>query len=121
MLAEADGKRRVTILATGSEVEIALAARETLQAEGIGAAVVSAPCLELFEAQDKAYRDRVLGPDSLRIAVEAASPMSWDRYVAPDGLCIGMNGFGASAPANVLYEHFGITPAAVVDAAKARL
>ena len=121
VLAEADGKRRATILATGSEIEIALAARETLQGEGIGTAVVSAPCLELFEAQDKAYRDSVLGPDSLRIAVEAASPMSWDRYVAPDGICIGMTSFGASAPATVLYEHFGITPAAVVDAVKARL
>jgi len=121
VLAEAEGERQVTIMATGSEVEIALAARETLQSEGIGVAVVSAPCLELFEAQDKAYRDSVLGTGSLRVAIEAASPMGWDRYIAPDGIFIGMNSFGASAPANVLYEHFGISPAGVVDAVKARL
>jgi transketolase len=121
VLAEAEGARRATLIATGSEVEIALAARETLQGQGIPAAVVSAPCLELFEAQDKAYRDSVLGPDTLRVAVEAASRLGWDRYVAPDGAFIGMTGFGASAPAGVLYEHFGISPAAVVDAVKARL
>jgi transketolase len=121
VLAEADGDRRVTLLATGSEVEIALAARDALQADGIATAVVSAPCLELFEAQPQSYRDAILDTESLRIAVEAASPMGWDRYVAPNGTCIGMTSFGASAPANVLYEHFGITPAAVVDAVKARL
>jgi len=121
VLADAEGARRVTLISTGSEVEVALAARDALQGQGIPTAVVSAPCLELFEAQDKAYRDSVLGPDSLRIAVEAASPMGWDRYVGPDGAFIGMTGFGASAPAGALYKHFGITPAAVVDAVKARL
>jgi transketolase len=121
VLAEANGARKVTILATGSEVEIALAAREQLQREGLGVAVVSAPCLELFEAQDKAYRESVLGRDTLRVAVEAAASMSWDRYIAPDGIFVGMNSFGASAPAGALYEHFGITPAGVVDAIKARL
>jgi len=121
VLADADGERQVTILATGSEVEIALAAREQLQNEGIGVAVVSAPCLELFDAQDKAYRDSVLGKDTLRVAIEAAARMSWDRYIAPDGIFVGMTGFGASAPAGVLYEHFGISPAVVVDAVKARL
>jgi transketolase len=121
VLAEADGERKVTILATGSEIEIGLAARDTLQSDGIGTAVVSAPCLELFEAQDKAYRDSVLGRGSLRVAIEAACPMGWDRYIAPDGVFIGMNSFGASAPADVLYEHFGISPAGVVDAVKARL
>lgn len=121
VLAEADGDRKATILATGSEVEIALAARDQLQSEGIGTAVVSAPCLELFESQDKAYRDGVLGAGTIRVAIEAATRMSWDRYIAPNGAFIGMTGFGASAPANVLYEHFGITPAGVVDAVKARL
>jgi len=121
VLAEADGARQVTILATGSEVAIALAARATLQGDGIGAAVVSAPCLELFEAQDAAYREAVLGKDGIRVAIEAAAPMGWDRFIAPDGIFIGMRSFGASAPAEVLYEHFGITPAEVVDAVKARL
>jgi glyceraldehyde 3-phosphate dehydrogenase len=102
-------------------VSIALAAREALQKEGIAAAVVSAPCLELFEAQDAAYKASVLGKDGLRVAVEAASPMGWDRFTAPDGLFVGMRSFGASAPADVLYSHFGITPAGVIDAVKSRL
>lgn len=121
VLAEADGPRRATLIATGSEISIALAARETLQAGGIGAAVVSAPCLELFEAQDDAYKSSVLGRGGLRVAIEAASPMGWDRFIAPDGIFIGMRSFGASAPADALYEHFGITPAEVVDAVKSRL
>jgi transketolase len=121
VVAEAEGARRATLIATGSEVSIALAAREALQKEGIAAAVVSAPCLELFEAQDAAYKASVLGKDGLRVAVEAASPMGWDRFTAPDGLFVGMRSFGASAPADVLYSHFGITPAGVVDAVKSRL
>lgn len=121
VLAEADGPRRATLIATGSEIAIALAARETLQAGGIGAAVVSAPCLKIFEAQDDAYKASVLGRGGLRVAIEAASPMGWDRFIAPDGIFIGMRSFGASAPADALYEHFGITPAEVVDAVKSRL
>jgi transketolase len=121
VLAEADGARVVTLIDTGSEVAIALAARDTLQSEGTGTAVVSAPCLELFEAQDARYRESVLGKGGIRVAIEAASPMGWDRFIAPDGIFIGMRSFGASAPAEVLYEHFGITPAGVVDAVKARL
>jgi transketolase len=121
VVAEAEGARRATLIATGSEVSIALAAREALQKEGIAAAVVSAPCLELFEAQDAAYKASVLGKDGLRVAVEAASPMGWDRFTAPDGLFVGMRSFGASAPADVLYSHFGITPAGVIDAVKSRL
>ncbi|MDA0997532.1 MAG: transketolase [Proteobacteria bacterium] len=122
VLAEAKaGPRRVTILATGSEVQIAVAAKEVLESEGIGAAVVSMPCWELFDQQDAAYRAKVLGPSSVRIAVEAAVGFGWDRYIGPDGAFIGMQGFGASAPAGKLYEHFGITSAAVVAAAKQRL
>ena len=121
VLAEADGPRRATLIATGSEVAIALAARETLQAGGIGAAVVSAPCLEIFEAQFDAYKASVLGEGGLRVAIESASPMGWDRFIAPDGIFVGMRSFGASAPADALYEHFGITPAGVVDAVKSRL
>jgi transketolase len=121
VVAEAEGARQATLIATGSEVSIALAARDALQKGGIAAAVVSAPCLELFEAQDAAYKASVLGKGGLRVAIEAASPMGWDRFTAPDGLFVGMRGFGASAPADVLYSHFGITPAGVVDAVKSRL
>ncbi|MEM9684359.1 MAG: transketolase, partial [Pseudomonadota bacterium] len=121
VLADASGDRKVTIIATGSEVEIALAARDALEKDGIGTAVVSAPCLELFDAQDADYREAVLGPGTLRVAVEAAVRMGWDRYIAPDGKFIGMSGFGASAPAAELYEHFGISPAVVVDAVKSSL
>ena len=83
--------------------------------------VVSAPCLELFDQQDAAYRTAVLAPGSAVVAVEAATSMGWDRYLAGRGAFIGMSGFGASAPADQLYEHFGITPTAVVDAIKAQL
>ncbi|MEQ8249868.1 MAG: transketolase [Oceanibaculum nanhaiense] len=120
VLAEAEGKRQVTLIATGSEVEIALAARDMLKAEGIGAAVVSMPCCELFDAQDEAYRQQVLG-DGPRIAVEAAIGFGWERYLGEKGCFIGMTGFGASAPAPQLYKHFGITAEAVVAAAKARI
>lgn len=121
ILADADGNRQATIIATGSEIEIALAARDRLQQDGIGTAVISAPCLELFDQQDAAYRTSVLAPGSAVVAVEAATSMGWDRYLAGRGAFIGMSGFGASAPADQLYEHFGITSTAVVDAIKAQL
>ena len=116
VLAESDGPRQVTLLATGSEVEIALAAREALSAEGIAAAVVSMPCWLLFDRQDAGYRAAVLGSVP-RVAVEAASPFGWERYLGPSGTMIGMPGFGASAPAEQLYPHFGITAEKVVAAA----
>ena len=121
ILADADGSRRATLIATGSEVAIALAARDRLQGQGVPTAVVSAPCLDLFETQDESYQDAVLGPGAARVAVEAGARLGWDRYVGRKGGFIGMTGFGASAPADALYEHFGITPGAVVDAVKARL
>ena len=121
VLAEADGERRVTLMASGSEVSLALAARDALQAEGIATAVVSMPCLELFDAQGQAYRDSVLGPDTVRVAVEAAIMQGWERYVGDGGATVGMTGFGASAPAGELYDHFGITSDAVIAAVKARL
>jgi transketolase len=119
--AAAEGERKATILATGSEVEIALAARNALQADGIGTAVVSMPCQELFDAQDDAYRFEVLGPGSTRVAVEAAVRFGWDRYIGLNGGFVGMDGFGASAPADQLYEHFGITAAAVEAAIRERV
>jgi transketolase len=121
VLAPAVGIRRATLIATGSEVSVALDARSKLQAEGIGAAVVSLPCWELFDEQPASYRDAVLGPGGARIAIEAASPFGWERYVGPSGAVIGMTSFGASAPAVDLYKHFGITADAAAAAVKARL
>jgi len=118
VLREAEGERAITLLATGSEVEIAVKAAEILAAEGVPAAVVSMPCWERFEAQDDAYRAKVLGA-APRVAVEAAARLGWDRWIGERGVFIGMTGFGASAPAPRLYEHFGITPEAVASAAKA--
>lgn len=115
VLAEADGgARRVTLLATGSEVLLALAARDQLQREGIGTAVVSMPCWELFEAQDAAWQAAVLGPaDGVRVGCEAAMRFGWDRWLGPRGGFVGMTGFGASGPADALYRHFGITALAI--------
>ncbi len=121
LLAAAEGERRATLLATGSEVAIALDARAKLQADGIGSAVVSLPCRELFDEQPASYRDEVLGPPEVRVAIEAASPFGWERYLGGNGGFIGMHGFGASAPAADLYRHFGITAEAAVAAVKARL
>ncbi len=120
VLKDAEGARKVTLIATGSEIEIALAAREKLQADGIGTAVVSMPCQELFDQQDAAYRQAALG-DGARLAIEAASTYGWGRYVADEADVVGMTGFGASAPYQQLYEHFGITADAVVERARQRL
>jgi transketolase len=118
VLAEANAARQVTILATGSEVALALAARDLLARKKIAAAVVSMPCWELFDKQDEGYRRAVLGEAPL-VAVEAASRFGWDRYIGPKGGFVGMAGFGASAPAADLYKHFGITAEAVCSAAQA--
>lgn len=127
VLAEAEGKRRAILLATGSEVEIAMAARESLQAEGIGARVVSMPSWELFAAQDESYRRKVLPRGAVRVGIEAAGGFGWDRWLTGErgdsrkAAFIGMEGFGASAPAPALYEHFGITAEKAAAAAKALL
>ncbi len=121
VLAEADGVAKVTLIGTGSEVAIALAARDILQADGVPAAVVSMPCCELFDAQPADYRARVLGEGTLRVAVEAGVAQGWARYTGSDGGFVGMTGFGASAPAADLYRHFGITPEAVAQASASRL
>ena len=121
VLAEADGAAQVTLIGTGSEVAIAMAARDILQADGVPTAVVSMPCCELFDAQAEDYRNRVLGEGTVRIAVEAGVGLGWARYTGTDGGFVGMTGFGASAPAAELYRHFGITPEAVAAAASARL
>ncbi|MFD2236745.1 transketolase [Aureimonas populi] len=117
VLKDTDGARDVTIMATGSEIEIALAAADTLAGEGIKAAVVSFPCWELFQEQDAAYRAEVLGT-APRVAIEAASGFGWERWLGDKGRFIGMNGFGASGPAPKLYEQFGITAGAAAKAAR---
>ncbi len=124
VLAEAEGKRQVILMATGSEVSLALAARDMLQEQGIGTRVVSMPCWELFEMQDEAYRKRVLPAGPVRVAVEASIRFGWDRWLFGErgrrekAGFVGMHGFGASAPANVLFEKFGITAEAVAQKAK---
>ncbi len=120
VLAEASGERQATLVATGSEVHLAVAARDALEAEGVPTAVVSLPCWELFALQDEGYRAGVLGA-ALRVGIEAAAPMGWERWIGADGIFVGMQGFGASAPAEALFRHFGITAEAVVAAVKKRL
>ena len=118
VLAEAEAKRDVTLIASGSEVEIAMEALDQLKAEGVSAAVVSMPCLDKFEEQSQDYRDQVTQPDTPVVVIEAAIEQSWGKYLGRNGKFIGMSTFGASAPANELYEHFGITTQNVVNAAK---
>jgi transketolase len=115
------GPARVSLFASGTEVALALAARDALEAEGIGTRVVSTPCWELFDDQDPAYQASVIGEASVRVAVEAAVGFGWERFIGADGVFVGMKSFGASAPFEKLYEGFGITSAAVVAAVKAKL
>ncbi len=124
VLAEAEGKRQAILIATGSEVSVALAARDLLQAEGIGTRVVSMPSWELFEMQDEKYRRRILPPGPVRVAIEAGIRLGWDRWLFGErgkrekSGFIGMHGFGASAPAGELFQQFGITPEATAQKAK---
>ena len=124
VLAEAEGRRAAILLATGSEVAVAMRAREILAEDGIGARVVSMPCWELFEAQEEAYRRRVLPAGPVRVAVEAAARLGWDRWLTGErgrstkAAFVGMDRFGASAPAGELFEHFGITGEAVAQAVR---
>ena len=119
VLAQAEGgARRVTLLSTGTEVAVAMAARDMLQAEGTPTAVVSMPSWDLFEAQPRSYCDAVLVPGTMRVAVEAAVRLGWDRWIGEHGAFVGMKSFGASGPADQLYRHFGITPEAVAKAAR---
>ncbi|RVT84519.1 transketolase [Rhodobacteraceae bacterium CCMM004] len=127
VLADADGKRQAVLLATGSEVSVAMAARDLLHSEGIGTRVVSMPCWELFEDQDESYRRKVLPAGPVRVAVEAGVRLGWDRWLYGErgrrdkGGFVGMEGFGASAPAETLYEKFGITAEAVAERVKSLL
>jgi transketolase len=120
VLTETSSRRQVTLLSTGSEVSVAVAASTVLAADGIGTAVVSMPCWELFEAQPEEYRSAVLGV-APRVAVEAAVQFGWERWLGPRGAFIGMTGFGASAPGEALYPYFGITAERVATAARSLL
>jgi transketolase len=117
VLREPDGKRDVTLIATGTEVALAVEAAEQMEENGIKAAVVSLPCWELFEQQDQAYRRKVLGR-APRIGIEAASGFGWDRYTSDPDAFIGMKSFGESAPAPELYAHFGITVEHIITMVK---
>lgn len=127
VLAEAEGKRQAILIATGSEVAIAMAARDMLQAEGIGTRIVSMPCMELFAEQDLAYRKRVLPGGPVRVAIEAGVRHGWDQWLLGErgretkASFIGMMGFGVSAPAEVIYQQLGITKEATVAAVKSML
>ncbi len=120
-LRAANGAAKATLFATGTEVPLALAAADALEAEGVPTRVVSVPCFELFEKQTPKYQASVIGRGTVRVAVEAGLKQGWERFIGEDGGFVGMTGFGASAPAEVLYEKFGITTEAVVAAVKARL
>ena len=120
-ISSTSGDAEVTIYATGSEVQIALAASTILEADGIPTRVVSVPCFELFDRQSPEYRSAMLDNGGLKVAIEAGVRQGWDHFVGRNGIFIGMDGFGASGPASELYEHFGITTEAVVAAVRARL
>ena len=123
ILAEAgDGEPRAILIASGSELGLALETRERLEAEGIPTRVVSLPSWWLFSSQEEFYRQLVLPPSvTARVSIEAGSTMGWDRWVGSEGTAVGLDRFGASAPAEVLYEKFGITTDAVVAEVKALL
>ncbi|WP_319532888.1 transketolase [uncultured Cohaesibacter sp.] len=114
VLSDCDGDADVSIFASGSEIGIALDAQKTLEAQGVKTRVVSVPCFELFEAQSDNYKKDTLGSAKVNVGIEAALRMGWDRIIGSDGIFIGMPGFGASGPAEELYEHFGITADNVV-------
>ena len=109
------------ILATGSEVSIALKTREKLEKTKITTNVISLPCWELFDEQQESYREKILGKNSLCVSIEAASPFGWEKYVGRNGIIISMNSFGASAPAEDLYKHFGITAERIVQKIKKKI
>ncbi|WP_336977617.1 transketolase [Altererythrobacter fulvus] len=120
-LRAAKADRKVVLVATGSEVAVAIETAEALEAKGIGADVVSAPCLELFDKQDAAYRNDVMPRDTLIVSIEAGTTLGWQAYTGRDGINIGLDRFGASAPAEVLFKHFGFSAEAIVPQITAKL
>lgn len=120
-LSPAKGKAQVSLFASGSEVSLCIAAQAELEKQGVATRVVSVPCLDLFLAQDAAYRAAIVGDAKVKVACEAAVRMGWDEVIGTNGVFVGMTGFGASAPYKDLYRHFGITAEALVAKAKAAL
>lgn len=120
-LKAASAARKVVLMATGSEVSVALDSAAALEAQGIGADVVSMPCQELFNSQDAAYKADLLPADVLKVSIEAGVTHGWERYTGLDGLTVGLDRFGASAPAEVLFKHFGFSAEAIVPQITARL
>jgi transketolase len=120
-IAAAEGDAEVTLFASGSEVEIALSAKALIDKAGHPARVVSVPCFELFEAESEDYKAEVIGEAPVKVAIEAAVRFGWDRFIGPDGIFVGMHGFGASAPYEELYKMFGITAEAAAEAALTRV
>jgi transketolase len=122
VLSDSDGEADLILMGSGTEVHVAHDAMKLLEAEGVNVRLVSMPCLDRFAAQDQAYRDSVLPPSvRARVAVEAASPLGWHRWTGDAGDVVAMEGFGASAPAKALYEHFGFTGEKVAERARAVL
>lgn len=113
-LREAVAERKVVLVATGSEVALAVECAGALEAAGIGADVVSMPCMELFDAQPEAYKAELLPTDALIVSIEAGSTLGWERYTGRSGINIGLDTFGASAPAEDLFAHFGFTADKIV-------
>ena len=120
-LRKASAARKVVIVASGSEVEIAVNVRDMLEADGIGVDVVSMPSVSRFAAQDAAYRKAVLPESALRVSIEAGVTSGWEAITGLDGLRFGIDSFGASAPAEVLYDHFGLTAAKIAPQIRAAL
>jgi transketolase len=120
-LRAASAARKVVLLATGSEIEVAISVAEELERQGIGADVVSMPCWSLFDAQDPAYRADILPADALLVSVEAGATLGWERYTGRSGVNIGLDRFGASAPAGDLFRHFGFTVEAITPKILERL
>ena len=116
IISEAENDTKIILIASGSEVSIALEAQELLNQKGIFSKVVSMPCLEIFESQESDYRQKVIDPELPVVVIEAAVSQSWGKYLGMKGKFIGMKTFGASAPSNELYEHFEITAQKVVKA-----
>src|SRR5262249_38666584 len=119
VLADAEGPLKAIVIATGSEVELAMKARDALQKESIGTRVVSMPCFELFEAEDAAYRESILPAKcAARVSIEAGATLCWSKWIGPKGVAIGVDKFGASAPAETIFEEYGFDVANVVAAVK---
>jgi transketolase len=120
-LRAADAARKVVLIATGSEVELAMQVADALEAAGLGADVVSMPSWELFDSQDDAYRAELLPADVLKVSIEAGVTLGWQRYTGNDGINIGIDSFGASAPAEALFDHFGFSVEAIMNKIQAKL